>query len=233
MKRILLTTLFALAVTAAAAQQTIKSETMSAFDVINLSGELRVELIPAERNSIEILLKDSDINRFKWGVTNTTLAVSLTQGGQSRGSADIKIYYAGPLKEITMAGGELSTGGGLKAEVLKVQLKSGAKMTAGMDVFDLELYVNSNSVAELTGKVKYLLVNATERSKANTLEMAALSAEVDAATGAEVFVNAEERLVVNAKTTATIFYRGSPILKDNSSRMSTGVMGSSVQRIGN
>ena len=59
-----------------------------------------------------------------------------------------------------------------------------------------------------------------------------VSAETEATTGAEVYVNSSERLVANARTAAKIFYMGNPtIFKDRSSKINTS-LGSSVLSIG-
>ena len=63
-------------------------------------------------------------------------------------------------------------------------------------------------------------------------EVDALSIVADAATGSEAFVKTNERLVANAKTGATIFYQGSPlIVRDRSSKLDTSV-GASVINVG-
>ena len=220
-------------VTALPAQQSIQSHNVHGFTAINLTGNLFVELIPAESNSIDIVLTDSDLNKLKWEVDAGVLSVTLrpTQGRGVKAKADVKIYYCpstSPLNRISLTEGELYVSEPLQSPMLNITLTGGAKISAAIDAFDLEADVSGNSVASLSGEAKYLTLRATEKSKVDTRKLDSVSATVDAATGAEIFVRASERLAANAKSAAAIYYMGEPtILKSKAN----GGMGASVHNI--
>lgn len=234
MKRTVITTLLLLVSAAFSyAQQTITSENLNEFTAVNMTGNVTAQLIPADTNRIEIILTDVDINKFKWNIKGTTLNVELNSGSKGKGHADVKLYYMGPLTSISISGGELSTPEPVIEDILKFSVSGGAKVTAEFDVLDLDVNVSSNSVVLLSGVTKYLTMRAGEKSKVDARQMDCVAADIDTATGAEVYVTVEERLVGNAKTSSTIFYRGKPsILKDKTSKMSAGMMGSSILYIG-
>lgn len=233
MKKTILFTLFILASAAVSAQQSIGSENVDKFRAISLNGNITTELIPADANKVDITLHDADITKFKWSVKDGTLGMNLNSGGKSQARADVKIFYADTLNLISVSGGQIRTTEPVQGVVLRVELSAGARATAEFDVIDLEFNVNGNSAAQFSGDTKYLYARATEKSKVDARNLYAESVEAEAATGAELTVNASERLVVNSKTTATIFYKGHPsIIKDRTSKMNSGLMGSSVLNIG-
>ena len=214
------------------AQQTIKSEDVSKFCQLNLSGAINVELIPAEQNAIDVVLTDTDISKFKWNVNEGVMNVSLRATPGKAGSAAIKIYYADELNEIKLYGGQLITKDTLQAHLLRLVVSGGASMTAMLRVDDLELDVTSNSAVQFSGVARYLTLRATDKSRVDTRPMEAISVEAETATGAEVYVYAKERFVSNAKTNSSIFYKGTPtIIKQLSPKMGMGV-GASVLNIG-
>lgn len=214
-------------------QQTISSENISEFNAISLNGNISAQLIKSDTNKIDIILTDVDINKFKWNLKSGTLNVDLNSGPRGKGHADVKIHYAGPINAISVSGGELITPEVIESNMLRFSVNGGAKVTAKFEVMDLDANITGNSVVLLSGSAKYLTMHAGERSKVDVRPMECVSADVDASSGAEVYLFVTERLVANAKTTSTIFYKGKPsILKDKTSKMNSNVMGSGILNIG-
>lgn len=231
MKKTIFLIIFLLTVTSVPAQQSIKSNPISDFHAIALSGNLNVALIHADVNAIEIELYDSEINKFKWGVNNGVLSVSLRPTIGSKARADVRIYYRGALYDISVTDARLSVTEEIVAHTMRLAISGGANVNVAVDVKDMEVDVNGNSSLLMLGTAKYLTLKVTERSRVDVRKLQAVSAETEAATGAEVYVNASERLVANARTAATIFYMGNPtIFKDRSSKINTS-LGSSVLSI--
>ncbi len=216
------------------AQQTIQSENLDDFNAVSFSGNITAELIRSETSSIEIILTDADITKLRWIVSNGTLTVSLnSSGSKGKGHADVKVYYTEGLNAVTVSGSEFTSAEPLTGEIFHFTANGGATVTVGFDVLDLIAGVSGNSAALFTGEAKYLTMSASERSKVDAREMAVVSAEVDTATGAELYISVEERLVANAKTSSTIFYKGQPrVMRDKTSRMNSGMFGSSILNIG-
>lgn len=232
MKKIFFLAAMALISTGVFAQQTIKSDNVANFSAVSLSGNLRVELIAADKNEVEVVLHNADITKFKWGVENGTISMSLRPSGE-KGRADVKIYYSRPLSDISISGVELSAKETIESDILHLSAGSGAKASLDVSALDLELEATGNSAVQLSGSAKYFTLRATEKSRVNTLKMEAVSVVAETTMSSEVHVNVNERLVANAKTGSTIFYKGSPVVfKDKSSKMNTNMMGSSVLNIG-
>jgi hypothetical protein len=231
MKKLLLSLFVLFACIPMQAQQSIESHNVAAYNAVSLTGNLNVELISSDKNAIDIELIGAEINRLKWGVSKETLTVTLKPGG-TKATANVKIYYATAPTDISISGGELHTDEHLTGTFAKITVDAGAKVTASFDVKELEVKVQGNSVAQFDGTVKYITVNVYEKSKADMRELEGVSVTASASAGAEIYVWASERLIANAKTGATIFYKGSPeILRDISPKLNMG-LGSSVLNIG-
>ena len=104
-------------------------------------------------------------------------------------------------------------------EVLSVDLAAGA--TLGMDVATTDLYmkVAGNSAADITGTTKYYTLFATSKAKVDSRTLEAMDVRVEAASGAEAYVCATERLQMTSDTGAAIFYRGEPSIVRSSAKM--------------
>lgn len=231
MKKAILLLSAIFAVTALQAQQTIKSDGFENFRAVSLSGKINVELIPGDTNRIDVTLHETDLKRFKWSVSEGVLSANLRPTSGRDAHATIRLQYATPLREITVTGANLTTTEYVESDMLKISVSGGASANIDVETLDLELNVTGNSMVMLKGGAKYFTMHATEKSKADSREMECVAANVDTATGAEVYVTASERLVTSAKTSSTIFYMGNPtIFKDRSPKMN--VMGSGVLNIG-
>ena len=232
MKRIAVLSVLICMVWTVSAQQSIKSQHVSPFHDITLSGRLNVEMIAADSSAIEVMLVDADISRFKWSVSDDVMNVSLRSQIGNKGYADVKIYYSEPISDIRVFEGQLIMKDTLNSGILKVSVASGATVTALLNVQDLEIEAVGNSVVQCSGNAKYMSLRATEKSKIDTRSVQSTSIEVDTSIGAEVYVSASERLVTNAKTNSSIFYKGEPqIFKQRSPKMGMGI-GASVLNIG-
>ena len=108
---------------------------------------------------------------------------------------------------------------GAVGEVLSVDLAAGA--TLGMDVATTDLYmkVAGNSAADITGTTKYYTLFATSKAKVDSRTLEAMDVRVEAASGAEAYVCATERLQMTSDTGAAIFYRGEPSIVRSSAKM--------------
>lgn len=209
--------------TGAFAQQTIKSSDVSAFNSINLSGKLIVELVQAEQNAIEITLYDSPVNKLKWAVKNQELSVNLNQSQGHSAYAEVKIYYTTPIANLTLTGVDMRLSEAIPSEMLTVTANGGAKVTMAVDGLDLKVEVGNSSAVVLEGTVKYLSLQASEKSRVDAKDLVATSADVEAGGSSEVYVKAGERLIATAKSAATIYYLGAPaIVRENISKIGIG-----------
>ncbi|MBE5032942.1 GIN domain-containing protein [Gallalistipes aquisgranensis] len=201
------------------AQQTIRSDKVSWFNTVSLTGKLAVELIPSDTNRINIELKDTDITKLEWGVTDSVLTVKLRPGGVSpKGSAVVVIHYR-VLDDLRVNGAEVKTQDTLAGGMMSIDLSGGAKLTATVKCQDLDLKLSGNSAAQMDGYAKYFTLRAALRSKADARNLDAQSVTVQAYSNSELYVDAMERLVAETGTGGTVFYTGKPQIVKLSTKM--------------
>lgn len=230
MKKITLSLVILFVAVGASAQSLIRNEQLPIFTSVALTGNMNVELIPGENNWIDVELFNSEVNRFTWSVSDDgTLTVKLRPTVGEKARADVRIYYKGPLYGISVNDAKL-TAEGIVASIFKLSVSGGGNASVVLDADDAEIDVSAKSALSATGRAKYLALRVSEASTADTRGLEAVSAEVEAATGGEIYVRATERIVVKARTASNIYYSGNPsIVKNNTSKTS---MGSGVYDIG-
>lgn len=226
-KAIVLAILSAIAFTGhAQSQSTTSAENIGDFHTVEISGRLNVELIPSDETRIEASIFNTEANRFEWSLkSDGTLAARLKPGGGSEANANVKIHFK-DLSSIKVIGANAKVTDTLHAKMLDIDLSAGAIFKADVDVKDLRLNAGGNSAAEINGTAKYTEISAGAKSKVNT-RLNTVDAWVNAATGAEVFVSATERITINSDTGASVYYRGEPEIM----RVNTRLMGT-VNNIG-
>lgn len=233
MKKLLLPALLLFVAGSVSAQHIIRSDEIGRFHSIILTGNITAEVVPSDSNRLEISLFDVATNRFKWTLRDGVLSASVDTGQRSMGRAEITIYCADTLLSVWVSGSDLTMRGELSGEKFDIGVNGGGRLSARLDLFDLDVSVTGNSRAELSGTTKYLTLRATEKSRVDALALESIAADVDAATGAEATICVRERLVVDTKSASTIFYKGRPrIIRDRSSRMNKDVMGAGIRNIG-
>lgn len=227
MRKLILAVCLLAATTCVKAQQVIKGQGVGDFKEVTLVGNMGVELRQADAPGIEIELKDVDAKQVSWSVGNQGLNVryrpmSIKTGGYVK----VKIYYRS-LESVSTNGAEVMIADEVRSGMFTADITSGAKFTGKFDCVDLQVHLTGNSAAQIEGKAKYLSLEANQRGKIDARGMQAISANVQAYIGAEIYVWSTERLVAQTNTGASIFYKGEPSIL----RVQTK-MGGTINNIG-
>ena len=221
MKKMFVTVACALLSLAAFAQQSVKSDEGKplVFSKAEFVGNLTVRMIRSDTARIEIKQSQSESNRLDWGVKDGNLFVKLKPGMNGKASSAEVVLYYDSLQALKASAANVAGEGTVCGEVLSVDLAAGA--TLGMDVATTDLYmkVAGNSAADITGTTKYYTLFATSKAKVDSRTLEAMDVRVEAASGAEAYVCATERLQMTSDTGAAIFYRGAPSIVRSSAKM--------------
>lgn len=189
------------------AQETIVSRELPKFSKVELSGSLNVKFVRSSKNSFDLKLNGIGSDKLDWGVKKGKLYINL-RGSSKNANADITIYYR-EMEELVAMSSNVEFEDNTKFEMLDVKLQVGAYLKFNGTVGDLMLRATGNSNADLEGQCDYLSVTAIYSTvRASKLECIAVW--VNATTGAEVMVNADERLEIDASGVSTVFYMGAP-----------------------
>ena len=202
-------------------QQEITCGDTLTFDRAEFSGNMTVRMIPSDTARIGIRLDGVEINRLDWGIKDGALYVKVKPGSTGKGDAQVTLYYR-EMTALKLSGANVVADSVLTADMLTVEMLAGAVFGARIATTDFYLKIGGNSVANVSGNTKYCTLIAATKSKADSRELVSIDARVEAATGAEVYVSAMERLQVNSDTGAAVFYKGEPgILRSSSKMMGT------------
>ncbi|MFI3331090.1 MAG: DUF2807 domain-containing protein [Rikenellaceae bacterium] len=196
----------------ASCEQLITSKTMADFNTIELRGNLTVELSEDTSNSIEIELFGCDITKIRWAVENDKLSVTLkTPTSEVNARANVKISYKN-LRTLEAYSSSVKSTTPMSQDMLDIKASSGAIVNIQVQSLDVKVDALQNSVVQLEGISRYLIVNAEDRSKVDMRSLSSVSVNAQGSGQAEIYVLAQQRLVASAKTGATVYYLGEPRL---------------------
>ncbi len=219
MKNLLCSAVFLLSIFVAAAQDTIIAKNLQPFGTISLDGGIwgSIQQIPESAPaSLSICLNGNNADQVKWSIKDSVLSIRFS--GTSRSNLPhVTIHYhqVGTLK---LDAASVHFSDSLGTSLLSFLLQGGAKLTADVSCDDLVLDVQGKSSALLRGETRYLTIKA-RNSAVDTRELNAVSTTLEASAISEAFVYGSERLVLEARDGASIFYRGNPaILRKNTLR---------------
>lgn len=218
MKRIIILLVSLLVTSKVSAQQeAIQSAQLSAFHTIVLSGNMNVQLIKSDQNVLKEYLVSATVEKLKWHVNNDgALHVTVRPTSGVETHADVRIYYNDVLQRISVTESNVATENSIEAPMLVVDITGGGNAKLAVKCKDLEVNSSGNSAATLVGATKYLTIKASQHSGIDARNLQSESADVSANMGAELFVNANDRLAGSAVSGATIWHVGTPdILKSH------------------
>jgi len=222
MKKYFVSVLCLLLGTVAFAQQEIKVGDTLTFDRVEFAGNMTVRLMRSDTARIGIRLDGVETSRLDWGVKDGNLYVKVKPAPVARGgSAEVTVYYK-EIKALKISGANVSADSLLEARILTMEMSAGAVFGGRISTLDYYLKIGGNSVANVSGETKYYTLVAATKAKADTRGLSSVDTRVEAATGAETYVCASERLQILSDTGAAVFYKGSPeILRTSTRTMGT------------
>lgn len=202
----------ALTVAESRAQQIIETEPLAPFTALTTDGPVKIELIPAEENRMQIMLWGIDAKGIDWRIKDNTLLVTTRKGLiNKRAYADIKLYYK-ELNRIAITGGEVTT----KEPILCSSLYLSAESSVGrMELIaecnDVTIHTSGDNTVKVSGMAEYATYQAKLGSRIECLGLSAGNVTATASGKAEIQLRANEQLDARAVTGANIFFVGEPI----------------------
>ncbi len=204
------------------------SEWLTEFTEVSLSGPFAItfEQVPeTEAPRIVYDTKGSYTSKFKAEVKNGVLTITEKAEARRTTTTEVKVCFHS-IRKIRVSGAAASFPGPFKAAMLDISVGGGAAVDGAFDVTDLVMDVSGRSRAILTGDVRYFTLKVST-AKVDASQMKAMSVRADASNGAEVSVDASERLEAKTSTNARISFRGDPAVL----RGSAGFTGGEVIKI--
>ena len=231
-KRLILCIAAVLSLCGAVAQtQQVGSDKLLNFRKISLTGKMKVTLRPVESQDNTSILADlttAEAERFEYKVTDGTLTVKLKnpKKGEPESTPAVEICYA-ELAALDISVSEVVLDGAWRGGAVDLSVGNSGRLTGNVDVKDIDISMSEKSLVTLEGKAKYVNASVATTSRLDMRKTENVDFTVRAATNAEVYLLAGERIVARAATNASVMYKGRPdILRDKNS------MGGKVSNIG-
>ena len=212
------------------ADNTRHSEWLPEFTGVRIRAAIEIRLVKVPDSEAPRIVYDTK------GVTDSKFKAQVDKSGMlniteriqrdSRSRTVVEVCYH-TLESVDISGAEATFGQSIEQPMLNIVVSGGGKVTAETDVVDLEVELSGkNTRAKLAGKARYAEI-AASGGVVDASALEAVSAEVTASLGAEVTVRATERIVTSASTSATVTYRGNPVIR----KARAAVLGGTVKDV--
>lgn len=194
------------------AQQIIETEPLAPFTVLNTNGPVKIELIPADENRMQIMLWGIDSKGIQWRINDNTLTVTTRKALiNKRAYADIKLYYK-ELNRIVMSGGEITAKDPVVCASLYLAAESSVgRMDLAAECNDVTIHTSGDNTVKVSGTAEYATYRAKLGSRIECLELSAGNVTASASGKSEIQLRANELLDARAVTGANIFFVGEPV----------------------
>ncbi len=194
------------------AQSIIETEALEPFTTLSIDGPIKIELIPADENRLQIMLWGLDARGINWRVKDYTLRVSTRKGlVNQRAYADIKLYYK-ELNRITMNGGEILADDPIVSSSLYLSAESSTgRMDLAVECNDITIHTSGDNVVKIVGTTEYASYQARLGSRIECLGLSAGSVTASVSGRSEIQLRANELLDARAVTGGNVFFRGEPV----------------------
>ena len=211
-------------------EKSSRSEWLPEFSEVKVEAAIDIRFVQVSDSEAPRIVYDTK------GETETKFKATVDKHGvltiteriqrDSRSKTVVEVYYH-TLTSLDVSDAYVTFGQRVGQKMMKIEIGGGGKITAEMDVTDLEVGLSGkNTRAKFTGRARYVEI-AASGGVVDASAMESMSVEATASYGASVTVRATERLKTSASTSATITYRGAPsIVKGR-----TAVLGGTVRSV--
>lgn len=226
MKRLLLTILSLGALCSVSAYEPLPLDIdkMDGFHTIRINGNLCVEVLSTQANpAMHIEMMDNDPRRFDWSVKDSVLNISFSANSKSRTTPMLTLWSNSPVKQLSVSRADVKFPSTMAVTLLDISLKEGARLSAEVECLDLRLNMKGSSVAEIDGKATYQNIEVQQKCALKADRLDSRSIELKAKGASEVYVNAEERAIMEAANRTSVFYNGNPAIVRTQTKMSATI----------
>lgn len=194
-----------------AQQQIVETEALGPFTTLLCNGPVKVELIPADENRLQIMSWGIEAKGINWRVKNYTLDISTRKGlVNKRAFADIKLYYK-ELNRIEIIGGEVKTTDPIVGSSLYLSAESSVgRMELVVECNDITIHTSGDNTVQVSGTTEYASYRSRLGSRIECLGLSAGSVTASASGKSEIQLKVSELLDAKAVTGANIFFSGEP-----------------------
>jgi len=209
MKSIFTLLCFALMTLNINAQETKK---LSAFSSLNLSGDIKVELVKGEPKA-EITMIKGDIDDLKVEQKGGTLTLKIKNSilWNNSISARIVLYTNDEFESMNVsAGSTLKSAEKFMVGDCSINISSGAVFNMMLEGEDLDLNVSSGASVKLEGTANSINVNVSSGGSLDGRNFETKIADANASSGGSAKIWVTDHLSANTSSGGSVKYKGDP-----------------------
>lgn len=200
-----------------------QQEWLGGFKSVSVDGPMKVVFNAVDQDKGPRIQYDCKgaLSGFKYRIDrNGCLIISEKNDSKRTTVTEVAVDYHS-IETLTVNRAEVTFDEPIRTTLLDVELSSGAKADLELDVMDLDLKMSGKSSATLSGRARYLTLDAAN-SRLIATDTDCMAADVKATNTAVVELQASDRLQAEARS-ATIRYKSAPhILRVRTSQLVFG-----------
>lgn len=191
-----------------------EKRSLSYFNEIKISGNLRVELVKSDTAGIEVFDICCSMSEIKIDQSGRLLKINYDKGLVNDNEYDIIVYYTS-LSEITVQrGARLECREDMEENAMNIIAHSGSNINLGMKLEYLDIMATAGSAIHIDGEIDFLKANVNAGASLEMNRAKTRKADVKALTGGNVSFQVEEEIKAVAGTGGNIEYSGNPRVTD-------------------
>ncbi len=197
--------------------QTKQIRTVSDFTGISSSSGIMVEITQGEENKVVVSAsKDELVDNLKTEVDKDGLLKIYYKNKENNWSSNknLKLNAYVTFKIINKlsasSGSSLQTTNTVTADVLKIDVSSGATFSATIKSVDCDVDISSGSSSKVSGTATNIKIDASSGSTFKAADLGSEICKASASSGAEIKIGVSKKLTASASSGGSIRYKGNP-----------------------
>jgi len=179
------------------------------FEHLKVSGNIRLELIPSDIQELEFAV-DQDREAIKLESKENGLSLKAKTELKKGPAIQVKLKYSTLSGLEVVKGAHVSAADTLKTGIFTLRAETGGKAELRILADSISARVNQGADIILYGRARVQSVNAYTWGNYLSYDLEVHETRVEAATGAQVKVNAGNSLNISSTSNATVGYWGDP-----------------------
>ncbi len=192
-----------------------ETRSLSAFDKLDVSGSISVELVKSSNYKAEITIIKGDLEALVTEVNGGTLDISFKRlGGYNWGSGEKAkiILYTGDLASIETSAGAKVDGKTTSntSNTVSLEASSGSSIAISVESNQVKADASSGARISVSGNTSAISADVSSGANIDCSLLKAESASADASSGGSISVWPTESLKAEASSGGSVKYKGEP-----------------------
>jgi hypothetical protein len=203
--------------------QTKQIRTVSDFSGISSASGIMVEITQGEENKVVVSAsKDALVENLKTEVDKDGLLKIYYKNKENnwKSNKNLKLNAYVTFKNINKlsasSGSSLTAANTVNADVLGINVSSGASFTAAIKSVDCSVDISSGSSSKVSGTATSIKIDASSGSVFKAADLSTETCKASASSGAEIKIGVSKKLSASASSGGSIKYKGNPEVEKKS-----------------